>query len=281
MASPRDDYPPKEPLRPANAGSTPNPDPTILTTAALAREIANLKELFQTGHNDLREALQKQADANMSIVGTRLAGMDKAIELLQQQTNQAPDFVRDQVGQLRDLHGERFSSIDTGLEERDKRTAQSFDSINTQFQERDKRTEQLSLADKTAIAAALQAQKEAAGATNESNSVALAKMETNFTKLIEQGSTLVQSVSKNLDDKISDLKGRLDRGEGKVSVSDPELASKLTMLMDRVNSLGMSRDQHVGSEKATDVSMAKFVSFVAIAVAFAVGIGQIFIRLGH
>ena len=47
----------------------------------------------------------------------------------------------------------------------------------SQFAERDKRTEQLSLADKTAIAAALQAQKEAAGAQNESNTAAINKME--------------------------------------------------------------------------------------------------------
>jgi hypothetical protein len=64
--------------------------------------------------------------------------------------------------QLRELHSERFSSI------------------ALQFEERDKRTEQLSVADKTAIAAALQAQKEAAGAQNESNTAAVAKIETNF-----------------------------------------------------------------------------------------------------
>ena len=145
----------------------PDPDPTLLTTENLRREIANLKELL--------EAMIRSGDAAREA-----------------------------------LHGLIISEIKVLSSVTDQR----FESIATQFAERDKRTEQLSLADKTAIAAALQAQKEAAGATNESNSVALAKMENNFTKLIDQGQTLLQSVAKNMDDKINDLKSRIDTGEG-------------------------------------------------------------------
>jgi hypothetical protein len=139
----------------------PDPDPTLLTTENLRREIANLKDLLE-------------------------ANLIASHELT--------------VSEIRVL-----SSV----------TEERFSGIAIQFAERDKRTEQLSLADKTAIAAALQAQKEAAGATNESNSVALAKMENNFTKLIDQGSVLLASVVKNTDDKINDLKSRIDTGDGK------------------------------------------------------------------
>lgn len=145
----------------------PDPDPTLLTTENLRREIANLKELIEA----------------------RLAASDAA---------------RIALHALITAEIQVLSSV----------TEQRFESIATQFAERDKRTEQLSLADKTAIAAALQAQKEAAGATNESNSVALAKMENNFTKLIDQGQTLLQSVAKNMDDKINDMKSRIDTGQG-------------------------------------------------------------------
>lgn len=206
-------------LKDTNGELVPIPDPTILTTQMLLREVAALKELMISTTDNVQ-----------AVLGQRLGGMDKAIELLQQSTNKMPDFVRDQVSQLRSLHDERFVSISKNLEERDRRVEQRFDSIDTQFAERDKRTEQLSLADKTAIAAALQAQKEAAGATNESNGAALAKMENNFTKLIEQGQTLVQSVSRNLEDKINDLKGRFDRGEGKTSVSDPAVADTIRQM---------------------------------------------------
>lgn len=145
----------------------PDPDPTLLTTENLRREIANLKELLET-----------RLDSGAVVI----KGLHELV------------IVELQV----------LSNV----------TEQRFESIATQFAERDKRTEQLSLADKTAIAAALQAQKEAAGATNESNSVALAKMENNFTKLIDQGQTLLQSVAKNMDDKINDIKSRIDTGEG-------------------------------------------------------------------
>jgi hypothetical protein len=138
----------------------PDPDPTLLTTENLRREIANLKEM-----------LLAQATADRSLV---LAELNATIAVTQ----------------------ERFIGI------------------ATQFLERDKRTDQLSLADKTAVAAALQAAKEAVGAQNISNSVALTKMEDNFTKLIDQGQAQLQLMASNLDDKINDLKARIDTGEG-------------------------------------------------------------------
>lgn len=91
---------------------------------------------------------------------------------------------------------------------------EKFRGIDTQFAERDKRTEQLSLADKTAIAAALQAQKEAAGATYESITAAIAKSEVGFTKQIDGLGTLIASITAGFDSKISDLTARLDRGDG-------------------------------------------------------------------
>lgn len=260
------------------SGSRPVPDPTLLTTQQLMGAIAALKELFQTNHEGLKEALEEQIAAMGDVIDTRLNGMDKAIELLQKTTDKTPEFVRDQVGQLRDLHGERFSSIGTGLMERDKRTLQSFDSINTQFAERDKRTEQLSLADKTAIAAALQAQKEAAGATNESNGAALAKMENNFTKLIEQGQTLVQSVSRNLEDKINDLKSRLDRGEGKTSVSDPAVAEAVRQMTGVINNLQGESNKSAGHSAGLSQIWGFIVGMAGVAVGGAALIGLLLHR---
>jgi hypothetical protein len=190
------------------------------------RAVGGLRDLFEArlqsiiNHMDsLKELTISKSDSRFLIITTRLDAMDKAIELLQASTDKTPDFVREQVAQLRALTDEKFESVSNDLVERDKRTQQSLDGIGTQFGERDKRTEQLSLADKTAIAAALQAQKEAAGATNESNGAALAKMENNFTKQIEAGQVLVQSVSRNLEDKLNDLKSRMDRGEGQGSMN--------------------------------------------------------------
>jgi len=160
----------------STADLRPNPDPSVLTTQQLLREVGMLRE----------------------VVDTRLSGMDKAINLLQQFTDKSPTTaVLEQ--QIRSLS----AIMDVKLE-----------GVQTQFTERDKRTEQLSIADKTAIAAALQAQKEAAGAQNESNATANTKTETNFAKLIEQGQSLLLEVRRNTEAQINDLKSRIDKGEG-------------------------------------------------------------------
>lgn len=194
------DYPPTEhqhtSAMPSSAATVPNPDPTQRTVDQLQREIGATRQILEANIIGTREVLE-----------TRLAGMDKAIELLQNATDKLPDKIKDAVGQLQQLHDEKFQSINNQL------TAMAS-GIEKQFTERDKRTEQLSLADKTAIAAALQAQKEAAGAQNESNTTANTKMEGNFAKLIEQNQLLLQEFRRTSDDKIDDVKSRLDKGEG-------------------------------------------------------------------
>jgi hypothetical protein len=141
-------------------GGKPDPDPTILTTENLRREIANLKDLLFAQVAASKDLVISELNAEIAVTQERFIG------------------------------------------------------IATQFLERDKRTDQLSLADKTAVAAALQAAKEAVGAQNISNSVALTKMEDNFTKLIDQGQAQLQLMASNLDDKINDLKSRIDTKEG-------------------------------------------------------------------
>jgi len=141
-------------------GGKPDPDPTILTTENLRREISNLKDLLTANIAASKELVISELNSQIAVTQERFVG------------------------------------------------------IATQFIERDRRTDQLSLADKTAVAAALQAAKEAVGAQNISNSVALTKMEDNFTKLIDQGQAQLQLMASNLDDKINDLKARIDTREG-------------------------------------------------------------------
>lgn len=152
------------------------PDPTVLTTQQVQREVAGIKEIY---------------DARFEETG-------KAIKLLQAFADKSPTtaVLEQQIIALRELMTETFRGVEK------------------QFTERDKRTEQLSLADKTAIAAALQAQKEAAGAQAEGNAAASAKQELAFTKLIDQIQQTQQAMNKSTDDKINAITGRLDRGEG-------------------------------------------------------------------
>jgi len=117
------------------------------------------------------------AAKDKEIIETRLLGNDKAIELVREEAHQIPVLIRAEVSQLKELHNEKF------------------DSVQRQFSERDVRTEQTSKDNKVAIDAALQAQKEA-----------VAKSEVGFTKQIDGITSLLTSIQKATDDKFSDMR---------------------------------------------------------------------------
>lgn len=142
----------------------PIPDPTILTTQALEKSLAALKELLQT----------------------RLASMDEATRILQARADKVPSDVDVAVINLKNLHSEKFASIEK------------------QFEERDVRTKQLADASTTAINAALQAAEKAVANQNISNEKAIIKSESTTSKLLEL-----------LAAQISDVKERLGAVENK------------------------------------------------------------------
>ena len=157
-------------------GSRPVPDPTLLTTQQLLREIFSLKEL----------------------IFTRIDGMDKGITLLQSQADKVPSIavVNASVEALRQYFEEKFHSI------------------SIQFTERDTRTESSARDSKVAVDAALQAAKEAVGEQNKSSALSIAKSEAATTKQIDQISLIINATTKGTDDKIDDLKTRLTAMEG-------------------------------------------------------------------
>lgn len=127
---------------------------------------------------------------------TRLVAEEKNIDKLVSQFERVPDIVDRSIMQLNAVHAEKFNSI------------------QTQFRERDTRAEQTSKDSKTAVDAALQAAKEAVGEQNKSSALAITKSETATTKQIDQIYTLIAASNKSTDEKINDLKGRLDQSVG-------------------------------------------------------------------
>jgi len=238
-------------------GSVPNPDPSVRTVEQLQRDIGASREIVESKLDGMKEVIQ-----------TRLNGMDKAIELLQRTTDLIPTHIKDASITLQALVHERFTSVE-------RRTEIQFDGIAVQFAERDKRSEQLSLSDKTAVSAALQAQKESAASTNDSNAAANTKMETNFTKLIEQTQTLLQAVTRNTDDKINDIKSRLDKGEGRVSVNDPAIMAVLTTLTQEVKALQHSSSTSLGKAEGGATLWALIVGGLGLLFSLSSGIGMI------
>jgi len=152
----------------------PQPDPTILTTQALEREIANLQRLIET----------------------RLDGNDKSTDLRIGEIAKIPADTARLIAHLRELMETRF------------------DSIALQFAERDIRVETSARAGKEALDAALLAAKELVGTTNTANTIAAIKSEEAVAKQIESLVAQGRSTQEATDARIADLKERIDRGEG-------------------------------------------------------------------
>ena len=163
----------------------PVPDPTVLTTQQLQREIAASRDLLDVKIDGLR-----------SVIDTRLSAADQTITLLRFRVDQIPENIHQAIERTQELRDEKFKSI------------------AIQFLERDTRTEQQSRDAKVAVDAALQAAKEAVGEQNKSNAMAIAKSEATFTKQIDQIGVLVTTMSKAIDDKIDDIKTRIQMIEG-------------------------------------------------------------------
>jgi Zn-dependent metalloprotease len=173
-------------LKGKNGGSTPDPDPTLLTTQSLEREIKGLREVLET----------------------RMDGQDKIVSLMQASLLKRRTDIESEVMHLQRLHEEKFSSIQTQFIERDTRSEQSaLDSkaaVATAFQ-----------AAKEAVAAALQAAKEAVAEQNRASSSAIAKSEAATTKQIDQIGVLISAANTATNDKIDDMKQRLTSVESR------------------------------------------------------------------
>ena len=173
--------------------NVPNPDPSLLTTQNLRDGLANLKEL----------------------IGARLDAMDMATDLRLELFNRVPAQTEQQMGHLKAIIDEKL-----GVQN------EKFHGIAKQFEERDVRTAQASGAADDALKAALQAAKELVGAQGEASAAAAVKSETSFAKQVDQIGTILQTTQLALDARITELKERIDRGEGSSSGAELSMSSK-------------------------------------------------------
>ena len=212
-------------------------------TELVSAQSAVLREEIEQIRNRLRAETAAEIGQLRELLETRLDGMDRATEVTSTQSavnrerieNTRAQLHREtatQVAQLRELLEARFDGMDRAIRlhaeiidrvptERDMAIKhleelhdEKFGSIALQFAERDVRSEQASDGAKQALDAALLAQKELVAQQNEANSAAAAKAEASFTKQIDQIGTIIQTLEKALDARITELKERIDRGEG-------------------------------------------------------------------
>lgn len=166
-------------------GSTPVPDPTTLTTEAVERATDQFRRELADALKTVSArftALEEAAALRLAAVATTSAQIERDIE-------QA-------INHVRELDDVKFAAI------------------KQQFQERDIRAEQGAIAGKQALDAALQAAKELVGQQNKAASDAAGVMIANFTKLIDQLGLRLESMQKSYDDRLTEIKERIDRGEG-------------------------------------------------------------------
>jgi len=168
-------------------------DPTVLTTQMTQREIAGVREFFDAKN----EALKDVIHLGIKNLETRFNGMDIAIGLVRIAAEHMVISTDEKIKALREVHEEKFASI------------------QTQFKERDTRSEQNAKDTKVAVDAALQAAEKAVGKQQEAFGAATDKSEATTTKQIQQIADLLRQGISNVGEQIGDIKERLTRLEGR------------------------------------------------------------------
>jgi cation transport regulator ChaB len=181
--------------------NVPVPDPSLITSARIREEVATLREIIEA-----------QLIGRINAVDQRFNDMDRALVLHRAANDKMPQVIEEKVGHLKELHNEKFTSI------------------QTQFIERDVRTEQTSRDSKVAVDAALQAAKEAVEKQNQSSALSIAKSEAATGKQIDGLAALIASSNKASDEKNTDLKDRVTRIESMgIGVSKAKDESRASM----------------------------------------------------
>lgn len=173
----------------------PAPDPTRLTTQALHRALAGLRELIEI----------------------RLEGMDKATERLATDTAELRrsaennrelqrEDVERQLAALREFLMTKIDGLETAI-------AQRFNTVGIQFSERDERLRLADIERQKSLDAALAAQKSDVNLQNLANTRAAEKAETAAKESISSLGELTSSSLASLGEQIRRVESRLDRGE--------------------------------------------------------------------
>jgi cobalamin biosynthesis Mg chelatase CobN len=175
----------------------PVPDPSTLTTEQLHRELASLREILETRLTGM--------DTATGLLAIRLERL--TTEFIGKLDHQQSDRL-DQLIALREALNGQISLVKAVMDER-------FTAVDTRFLERDTRTQQAADESRISLDAALAAAKEAVSEQNKANTLAIDKSGAATQKQIDAQAAQMDTSVKSLEDKIADIKGRMDRNEGK------------------------------------------------------------------
>lgn len=225
-------------------------DPTSLTTQQILREVANLDKFLSTRLDSMDKAvlvfkddltrvptaldksigaLKEVAFVKFEAIERQFIERDNRVTKITEDNNRAISVALDAIQHVSIERDNKFNleiqKIYESIKGLQEVNVITNNGIQTQFEERDVRTNQSAIASKTAVDAALQAQKEAAGEQNRSLTLSINKSEEATQKQLEQQRNVLVSVEQTLSDKINDVANRMTRfegqGIGKSSVSGP------------------------------------------------------------
>lgn len=151
--------------------------------------------------------MEEKIIALRDLLVTRIEAMDKASEIFAGNLNRVPTLLDREAARLEKLFEEKLAGVQMRFAEREART-------NAAEAAAKEATAALSAASAATVAAALQAQKEASAATQQSNTEAIRKSELGFTNEIAALKTLINATKEALTDSVSEIRSRIDRGEG-------------------------------------------------------------------
>jgi predicted component of type VI protein secretion system len=186
--------------------SKPNPDPSILTTESLQREVRSLEDADKRITDDMQREFairqdnrQRELQSLKELTESEQGSIRESIHRLEALVNANPGLITKEVEHLQELMNEKLRSIDL------------------RFVERDVRTQQAAETSQKALDAALLAAAALVNQQNEANASAAALQSQQFTKQIDQIIVLTERSQKAFDDRLGELKERIDRGDGTTS----------------------------------------------------------------
>lgn len=216
-------------------------DPTPMTTAQLDKAIINIEERQRL----ISEAIRTEIAAVANKAEALHSDYVRVPTLLDRATTDIKELVKSWL----DTHDAKRSGIKELFEswveaEAAKRAGSEhvvlgrLDRVGVLFEELEKRAKLESNLNSTALAAALQAQKEQYVTQNNNFVLAINKLETSITQQLATIAGATNKQIENINDKVNAITGRLDRGEGRTDVKDPATAAALSSLWSQIQSGG-------------------------------------------
>jgi DNA-binding transcriptional MerR regulator len=182
----------------------PVPDPTRMTTALIDRTVAAFREVFEVRFAELNRAIALTTSQVNKLPAEIDAKSSQLRADIDRQMLGLREYIISQIEMLQGVHAEKFRAVDI------------------RFTERDALVAQVAQESRLSLAAA----KEAVVEQNKANEQAIAKFELATQKQIDAMTQLMTNSNKSLEDKIAELKTRLDRGEGRSTGTTESKAEK-------------------------------------------------------